>query len=403
MSNAITHPGHTRSEPTAARWLLRMLAQLQCGSIEVSCPDGRKLSFKGKRSGPHADLQLKDWKVCSDLLSRGDIGLAEAFIDGRAHSADLMRLLLLGALNEQALEQAIHGRWWATLAHRLRHLLRPNSRRGSRKNIEAHYDLGNDFYSLWLDPSMTYSSALFEGDPARSLEQAQQAKYARILRKLDAQPRDHILEIGCGWGGFAEFAARAGCRLTGVTISPSQLEYAQRRIKAAGFQGSVDLRLMDYRDLEGQFDHVVSIEMFEAVGERYWPSYFAAVRDRMRPGGRALVQTITIAEEKFERYRTGTDFIQQYIFPGGMLPSPGRFRQEANSQGLAVSEMHGFGLDYAQTLRHWHEQFNAVAQQVQDQGFDRRFMHTWQFYLAYCEAGFRARATNVVQALLTHA
>lgn len=403
MSNVLTHPGPARSEPAAARWLFRMLGQLQCGSIDVSCPDGRKLSFTGARSGPHADLQLKDWQVCSDLLSRGDIGLAEAFIDGRADSADLMQLLLLGALNERAVEQAIHGRWWATLAYRLRHWLRPNSRRGSRRNIEAHYDLGNDFYSLWLDPSMTYSSALFEGDAGRSLTDAQQAKYARILHALDARPGDHILEIGCGWGGFAEFAARAGCRVTGITISPSQLDYAQRRIAAAGLQDSVALQLMDYRDLDGQFDHVVSIEMFEAVGERYWPGYFAAVRERLRPGGRALVQSITIAEEKFERYRAGTDFIQQYIFPGGMLPSPGRFRKEAAAQGLSVCEMHGFGLDYAETLQRWHQQFNAAAQQVQDLGFDPRFMRTWQFYLAYCEAGFRARATDVVQAVLTHA
>ncbi len=403
MNNVLTHPGQPQAEPAAARWLFRLLAQLQCGSIDVTCPDGRKLSFTGARTGPHADLTLKDWQVCSDLLSRGDIGLAEAFIEDRADSADLMQLLLLGALNEQAVEQAIHGRWWATLAYRLRHLLRPNSRRGSRRNIEAHYDLGNDFYSLWLDPSMTYSSALFEGDGGRSLADAQQAKYARILRVLDARPGAHILEIGCGWGGFAEFAARAGCRVTGITISRAQLEYAQRRITAAGLQDSVDLQLIDYRDLTGQFDHVVSIEMFEAVGERYWPGYFAAVRERLRPGGRAVVQSITIAEDKFERYRSGTDFIQQYIFPGGMLPSPSRFKAEAASQGLAIGEMYGFGLDYAETLRRWHVQFNAAALLVQYQGFDQRFMRTWQFYLAYCEAGFRARATDVVQALLTHA
>ena len=403
MSNTLTHTGQSQAEPAAARWLFRLLANLQCGSIEVTCPDGRRLSFTGEHAGPHATLELKDWQVCGDLLSRGDIGLAEAFIAGRAGSTDLMQLLLLGALNEQAVEQAIHGRWWATLAYRLRHMLRSNSRRGSRKNIEAHYDLGNDFYSLWLDPSMTYSSALFEGDNGRSLVDAQAAKYARILRVLDARPGAHILEIGCGWGGFAEFAARAGYRVTGVTISPSQLEYAQRRIAAAGLKDRVELRLMDYRDLDGQFDHVVSIEMFEAVGERYWPGYFAAVRDRLGPGGRAVVQSITIAEEKFERYRSGTDFIQQYIFPGGMLPSTDRFRAVATEQGLAVTGMHGFGLDYAETLRRWHTQFNAAALLVQYQGFDQRFMRTWQFYLAYCEAGFRARATDVVQAVLTRA
>ena len=403
MNNVLTNSTQSQTEPAAARWLFRLLSQLHRGSIELRCPDGRKLSFAGKNPGPHAALTLHDWSVCGDMLSRGDIGLAEAWIAGRADSSDLMQLLLLGALNEQAIEQAIHGRWWATLAYRMRHWLRPNSRRGSRKNIHAHYDLGNDFYRLWLDSGMTYSSALFEGDTTRDLADAQAAKYARILRALDARPGQHILEVGCGWGGFAEQAARAGCRVTGITISPAQLEYAQQRIIAAGLQDRVELKLLDYRDLEGQFDHLVSIEMFEAVGENYWPGYFAMLRDRLRPGGRAVVQSITIADAKFERYRSGTDFIQQYIFPGGMLPSPGRFREVAATQGLAVTEMHDFGLDYAETLRHWHERFNSVASQVQAQGFDERFMRTWRFYLAYCEAGFRARATDVTQALLTHA
>jgi cyclopropane-fatty-acyl-phospholipid synthase len=403
MNNTLTNPVQSQTEPAAARWLFRLLSQLHCGSIELRCPDGRELSFCGKNPGPHAALTLHDWSVCGDMLSRGDIGLAEAYIAGRADSDDLMPLLLLGALNEQAIEQAIHGRWWATLIYRMRHWLRPNSRSGSRKNIHAHYDLGNDFYRLWLDPTMTYSAALFEGEAARSLADAQTAKYARILRALEARPGQHILEVGCGWGGFAEQAARAGCRVTGITISPAQLEYAQQRIAAAGLQDRVELKLLDYRDLVGQFDHVVSIEMFEAVGESYWPGYFAMLRDRLRPGGRAVVQSITIAEAKFERYRSGTDFIQQYIFPGGMLPSQSRFREVAAAQGLAVAEMHDFGLDYAETLRQWHVRFNSVAAQAEAQGFDERFMRTWRFYLAYCEAGFRARATGVVQALLHHA
>lgn len=403
MNNVLSNVIQSQTEPATARWLFRLLSQLYCGSIELRCPDGRNLSFAGKNSGPHAVLTLHDWNVCGDMLSRGDIGLAEAWIAGRADSPDLMQLLLLGALNEQAIEQAIHGRWWATLAYRLRHWLRPNSRRGSRKNIHAHYDLGNDFYRLWLDQGMTYSAALFEGDNKRDLTDAQTAKYARILHALGARPGQHILEVGCGWGGFAEQAARAGCRVTGITLSPAQLEYAQQRIVAAGLQDRVELKLLDYRDLDGQFDHVVSIEMFEAVGESYWPGYFAMLRDRLRPGGRAVVQSITIADAKFERYRSGTDFIQQYIFPGGMLPSPHRFREVAANQGLAVVEMHDFGLDYAETLRHWHERFNSVAAEVEAQGFDQRFMRTWRFYLAYCEAGFRAQATDVTQALLVHA
>jgi cyclopropane-fatty-acyl-phospholipid synthase len=403
MNDTLTDAAPSGNEPSAARWLFRLLEQLRCGSITLRTPDGRHLEFAGARPGPHATLFLTDWQVCSDILSKGDIGLAEAYIAGRATTEDLTQLLLLGALNEQAIEQAIHGRWWATLVYRLRHWLRPNTRAGSRRNIHAHYDIGNDFYRLWLDGTMTYSSALFEDDLSRNLEQAQSAKYARILRELGAQPGDHILEIGCGWGGFAEHAARAGCRITGITVSEAQLDYARARIATAGLQDRVDLRLCDYRDLEGQFDHIASIEMFEAVGERYWPGYFAALRERLKPGGRAVVQTITIAAAKFERYRSGTDFIQQYIFPGGMLPSPERFRAEAAVQGLAVAGMHAFGLDYAETLRRWHRRFDAVAAQVGEQGFDERFIRIWRFYLAYCEAGFRARATDVMQAVLVHA
>jgi len=403
MSNVLTDTAPSGNEPAAARWLFRLLEQLRFGSITLRTPDGRQIEFAGARPGPHATLGLADWQVCSDILRKGDIGLAEAYIAGRARTEDLTQLLLLGALNEQAIEQAIHGRWWATLAYRLRHWLRPNTRAGSRRNIHAHYDIGNDFYRLWLDGTMTYSSALFEGDPSRSLEQAQSAKYARILRELDAKAGDHILEIGCGWGGFAEHAARAGCRVTGVTVSQAQLDFAQARIAAAGLQDRVSLKLCDYRDLGGQFDHIASVEMFEAVGERYWPGYFAALRGRLKPGGRAVVQTITISESKFERYRGGTDFIQQYIFPGGMLPSPQRFRLEAGRQGLATTGMHAFGPDYAETLRRWHRRFDAVATEVDALGFDERFMRTWRFYLAYCEAGFRAGATDVVQAVLEHA
>lgn len=403
MSDALTGTSTCGEAPAAARWLLRMLAQLQCGRLTLHSPDGRKFDCAGRQPGPRAVLHLADWQVFDDILRKGDIGLAEAYIAGRARSEDLVQLLLLGALNEQAIEQAIHGRWWATLAYRLRHWLRPNTRSGSRRNIHAHYDIGNDFYRLWLDPSMTYSSALFEGELQRSLEQAQAAKYARILRELGAGPGQHILEIGCGWGGFAEQAARAGCRVTGITVSQAQLEFARSRMAAAGLQDRVELKLLDYRDLDGQYDHIASIEMFEAVGERYWPGYFAAIRERLKPGGRAVVQTITIAEAKFERYRRGTDFIQQYIFPGGMLPSKDRFGAEAAAQGLRLSAMHAFGADYAETLRRWHECFEKVTPQVQGLGFDGRFMRTWRFYLAYCEAGFRAGATDVMQATLAHA
>jgi cyclopropane-fatty-acyl-phospholipid synthase len=384
--------------PAAARFLFNRLSQLRCGSLELVCPGGARLAFPGLAPGPHASLELGDWDVCGEMLRRGDIGCAETYIDGRWRSDDLTALLTLAAFNERAVERALHGSRWATFAYRLRHWLRANTRGGSRRNIHAHYDLGNDFYRLWLDRGMTYSAALFGGDAALDLERAQRAKYERILDRLGAGPGDRILEIGCGWGGFAEHAAASrGCRVTGVTVSQAQLDYARRRIDAAGLGDRVALELRDYRDLEGRYDHVVSIEMFEAVGERYWPRYFEAVRAALKPGARALVQTITIAESKFERYRSGTDFIQQYIFPGGMLPSASRFEREAARAGLDTEGCHRFGLDYAETLKRWHARFDAAAGAVRALGFDERFLRLWRFYLAYCEAGFRAGSTDVMQ------
>lgn len=403
MSSQWTERAPWRIDPPAVRWMLRLLSNLACGRLDLTLPDGRVLTFNGHAPGPHATLHLGDWRVCSDILQKGDIGLAECYIDGRAGTDDLVSLLLLAARNSEALEQAVHGRWWATLVYRLRHWLRPNTRAGSRRNIHAHYDLGNPFYALWLDESMTYSAALFGGDASRTLADAQQAKYRRILRELDVRPGDHILEIGCGWGGFAEVAAGAGCRVTGITISREQFDYAQDRLRRAGLQDLVTLQLADYRDITGSFDHVVSIEMFEAVGERYWPAFFSTVKARLKPGGRAVVQTITIADSKFDRYRQGTDFIQQYIFPGGMLPSPRRFDAEVGQAGLVSEARHAFGIDYATTLNHWHQRFNTVEPVVRAQGFDDRFIRTWRFYLAYCEAGFRTAATDVMQFTLRHA
>ncbi|MDP2239561.1 MAG: cyclopropane-fatty-acyl-phospholipid synthase family protein [Burkholderiales bacterium] len=390
--------GHDATPPFAARLLFRMFDHLRSGSLDVMSPDGRYHAFPGQLPGTHASLELRDWAVCADILRRGDIGFAEAYFNGRWDSEDLTALLTLAADNQPVIERALHGSWWAMLAYRIRHLLRANTRSGSRRNIHAHYDLGNDFYRLWLDGSMTYSAALFEGTPGRSLEAGQTAKYQRILDRLQMQPGDHVLEIGCGWGGFAEHAAATrGCRVTGVTVSQAQLDFARARIAARGLQHLVELKLCDYRDLDGQFDHVVSIEMFEAVGERYWPRFFRALRDRLAPGGRALVQTITIADAKFERYRSGTDFIQQYIFPGGMLPSPARFEQVAADAGLATGERLMFGIDYAHTLSRWHRNFLRAAADIEALGFDARFMRLWRFYLSYCEAGFRSGSTDVMQ------
>lgn len=403
MNNALTDSAPSGNEPSAARWLYRLLERLHCGSITLRTPDGRTLEFAGDRPGPHATLALADWEVCSDILKKGDIGLAEAWIAGRADSEDLMQLLLLGALNEQAIEQAIHGRWWATLVYRLRHWLRPNTRAGSRRNIHAHYDIGNDFYRLWLDAGMTYSSALFEGDAGRTLEQAQQAKYRRILDELALPAGAAVLEIGCGWGAFAELAAADGLRVKGLTLSTEQLAWARGRLAAADAAGLASFELQDYRDERGRHDGVVSIEMFEAVGEAYWPAYFDTVKRSLKAGGRAVVQTILIDDALFDRYRTGSDFIQQYVFPGGMLPSARRFTEAAARAGLAVTAAEHFGPDYAETLKRWRIAFHAEADAVRKLGFDERFMRIWHFYLAYCEAGFHAGSIDVAQFRLEHA
>jgi cyclopropane-fatty-acyl-phospholipid synthase len=390
--------------PRAARILFAVLAGLRHGHLEVVTPDGQRLRFAGAQPGPRATFALRDWSVCAEILRSGDIGFARAWLARRWETPDLAALLTLAAVNRAALEGAVYGRWWGKLAYRLRHLLRANTRAGSRRNIHAHYDLGNAFYARWLDPSMTYSAALFEADPARSLEQAQRAKYERILARLDPSPGQHILEIGCGWGGFAEYAARTrGCRVHGITVSQRQLEYARQRIERAGLGGLVSLELCDYRDVQGRFDHVVSIEMFEAVGERYWPVYFAALARRLAPGGRAMLQTIVIADELFERYRRSTDFIQQYVFPGGMLPCPSVLERHIRDAGLALRDRFAFGEGYARTLRCWQAAFEAAWPQLRAEGLDERFGRLWRFYLAYCEAGFRAGATDVLQLEISHA
>jgi cyclopropane-fatty-acyl-phospholipid synthase len=339
-----------------------------------------------------------DWRVFRDAMSGGDTAFAEGYLRGDWASPDPAALLTLLTRNRDAIESALYGGFWGGLLYRLKHLLNANTRRGSRRNIAAHYDLGNDFYRLWLDPSMSYSSALFDGDFSLSLEAAQTAKYRCILERLRPVPGARILEIGCGWGGFAEMAARDyGCHVTGLTLSREQLDYATERLARAGLAGRAELRFQDYRDLDGQFDHVVSIEMVEAVGELWWSDYFRAVAAALKPGGRAIIQSITIADALFERYRKGTDFIQQYIFPGGMLPSPSRFRAEAASAGLELTDAHAFGPDYAETLRRWRASFMAQLPAVRGQGFDERFLRMWEFYYCYCEASFDSGCTDVYQ------
>ncbi|HEY8026776.1 MAG TPA: cyclopropane-fatty-acyl-phospholipid synthase family protein [Burkholderiaceae bacterium] len=382
--------------PPQAKLALAMLAKLKHGALHLRLPNGQTMHF-GDLSQP-VTLELKNWDICAAALKSGDIGFAETFIAGSWSTDNLAGLIALFIRNRDAIEAMIYGKWWGNLFYRIKHLFNRNSRTGSRKNIHAHYDIGNDFYQLWLDDSMTYSSALFSGEPGETLQQAQTAKYRRLLGELNLEPGQQVLEIGCGWGGFAEIAAREGGQhVTGLTLSTEQLEFAQRRLLAAGLSQQADLRLQDYRDTSGTFDAIASIEMFEAVGEAYWPDYFACIARNLKSGGRACVQTIVIADELFERYRTGTDFIQQYIFPGGMLPCPAAFRKQAEDQGLRVVNQLAFGLDYARTLQQWYETFKAQLHAVREQGFDDRFLRTWEFYLAYCEAGFRAQSLDVVQ------
>lgn len=396
----LTLPART---PAAARHLLRMLQSLRVGVLDVQLPDGSQARFGVPRAGePQAAIRLADWGVCSAALKSGDIGFAEAFIEGRWASPDVVALLELFLANRDALESAIFGSWWGSLLYRARHLLNRNSRRGSRKNIHAHYDIGNPFYRLWLDESMNYSSALFEGDLTRPTADAQLAKVRRALRECELQPGQRMLEIGCGWGALAETAAAEfGARVVGVTLSDEQLAFAQERMARHGLADRVDLRLQDYRDIARTdaepFDAIASIEMFEAVGRAYWGDYFRTLRERLKPGGRACIQSITIRDDLFDRYVRSTDFIQQYIFPGGLLPSAATFKAEAERAGLEVVREFAFGADYAETLRRWRVAFLARDGQVRRLGFDTRFMRIWEFYLAYCEAAFATGNTNVVQ------
>jgi cyclopropane-fatty-acyl-phospholipid synthase len=371
-----------------------LLENLQGGLLEIRLPDGSTSLFGDGEHG--VTLHVHDETMFSRVLARGDIGLAEAYLDGLWEAPDLTALLTLLANNRAVLKKALYGSWRQLLAARVRHWLNRNNRAGSRRNIMAHYDLGNDFYRLWLDPTMSYSAAIYRDGQADSLASAQHAKYQRILQRLQAKPGERVLEIGCGWGGFAELAVQSGLQLTGLTLSPAQLDWAKQRVPQA------DLRLQDYRDTAEQFDHVVSIEMFEAVGERWWPSYFQTVAKALKPGGKAVIQSITIGDDLFPAYRKGTDFIQQYIFPGGMLPSRSAFRRAAAKAGLVVQQEYAFGLDYARTLAEWRHAFETNWPQIQQLGFDETFRRLWRLYLCYCEAGFKAGNIDVVQFELAH-
>ena len=409
-SHTIPSPIHTdtpKRAPAAARLVIAMLRKIQHGSLRLHLP-GEQVLLLGDAvaQGHHAELRVQDWRVFAAILRGGDIAFAEAFMDGTVTSPHLPTLLKLMVLNRDALATAIYGTWWGSLIDRVLHLFRSNSKRQARKNIAAHYDLGNAFYTLWLDNCMSYSAALFDSpytaqaadDDAR-LAAAQAAKYQRVLDELALPLGATVLEIGCGWGGFAEAAARAGHSSTGLTLSTEQLSYAKTRADTGGWGDKAEFKLQDYRDEAhaGGYAGIASIEMFEAVGEPYWPSYFECIARNLQANGRACVQTIVIDNALFERYRTGTDFIQRYIFPGGMLPSPAVFAAQAERAGLRVTKQHAFGLDYARTLAVWRARFMRQLDAVRAQGYPERFIRMWEFYLAYCEAGFVAGDINVVQ------
>ncbi len=400
----------------SARAVFGLLGKLQHGSLDLRSPWGSQ-QFHGSAS-PTAErrsaadlracMHLHDQAIFDRVLKGGDIGLAESYVDGDWTTPDLRALLELFMRNRESLERAVYGSRFGTLAYRLTHWLRRNTRRGSRRNVQAHYDLGNDFYAAWLDPTMNYSSAWFGGDEALTLPEAQHRKVWRTLDEVGVAPGSSLLEIGCGWGAVAEAATLRGAQVVGVTLSHEQLAYAQRRLRAIGQQGHADLRLQDYRDLATEadatghrYDGIVSIEMFEAVGRAFWPSYFDTLKRCLKPGGRACVQSIVIRDDLFERYVDSTDFIQQYIFPGGLLPSAEIFRAEAAKHGLRVVNELAFGEDYARTLADWRQSFNAERQHIESLGYDERFMRLWDFYLAYCEAAFATGQTNVVQFTLS--
>ncbi len=393
-----------QTAPRATQVFIALLQKIRRGALHLTLPDGSQHHFGDAHLGVQARLHLHDEGVCEALLARGDIGFGETYIEGRWSSPDVAALIQLAVQNRAEFASLLGGNALRVAWYRLKHVLRRNTRAGSRKNILAHYDLGNAFYAHWLDGSMTYSSALFAGDHRQTLQQAQSQKYSRIANQLGLHPAARVLEIGCGWGGFAEAAiGRYGAQLDGVTLSPSQLSFAQARLKKLGLAERANLTLTDYRDVRGHYDFIVSIEMFEAVGEAYWPTYFAALKRLLKPNGKAMVQTITIADAQFASYRKGTDFIQQYIFPGGMLPSLEKFTEHAQAAGLRVVEAHPFGADYAHTLRHWRAEFEARWHDIAPLGFDEKFRRLWHFYLAYCEGGFDAGATNVYQIQLEHA
>ena len=384
------------------RFLLAILSNLHCGRLTLTLPDGSQHQFSGAMSGPDSDLTIHTESALRRLLHDGKMGFCEAFMDGEASSQSLPTLIELAVLHDKYLENALKTNIFRQAGLRLFHMLRRNNKLGSAKNIAHHYDIGNSFYQAWLDPTMTYSSAVFDSE-TDDLTTAQLNKYKRLAELADIQSGDRVLEIGCGWGGFAKFVSQhIGAHVTGITISQAQLAYAKASLAEAGLQNKVDLKLMDYRDLQGRFDKIVSIEMFEAVGQAYWPVYFDTISRMLKSGGRAVIQSITIDHDAFQSYRDQPDFIQRYIFPGGMLPSMPMLQTPVAQAGLELVAENGYASDYARTLQEWRARFLAAWPALAGDKFDNRFKRMWELYLAYCEGGFRAGMIDVKQILLMH-
>ena len=382
--------------------LVRLARHLPVGSIRIIGPDGHMHKVAGPNPGPHAELHIHNERCIRRFMIGGMLGFNEAYLDEDWSSPDITALFDYALANEKAMSDVLQGKGWYRFLSGLGHMFRRNTRKGSRKNISAHYDLGNAFYKAWLDPSMTYSSALFADpdrpDPAENLTTAQARKYDHLAQQLQLTEGMHVLEVGCGWGGFAEYAAsERGLTVTGLTLSKEQLDFAQERIAQKGLQDKVVFKLQDYRDEKGIYDGIASIEMFEAVGEKYWPKYFETLRKCLKPGGSATLQIITVRDDRWDIYRRGVDFIQKYIFPGGMLPSPSALLTEVDRAGLQFQKSIEFGQSYSQTLRRWYQDFNKKWDQVADLGFDSRFRRMWNLYLTSCASTFASGNCDVTQ------
>ncbi|WP_295315452.1 cyclopropane-fatty-acyl-phospholipid synthase family protein [Roseobacter sp.] len=374
-----------------------MAQEMNNGRIDFVLPDGRVFRAEGHSPGPVAEMEIHNDELFARLIREGDLGFCDAYLDAWWSTPDLQAFMDLVHADNEGVYDGFPGMALVRNYEKLRFWLQRNHKGQARKNISYHYDLGNEFYRLWLDDTMTYSSALFRTGQ-ESTENAQIAKYKSLVDEMGAQPGDHILEIGCGWGGFAEYAARErGLKVTGLTISEEQFKYARERIEKAGLSDLVNFKLQDYRDERGTYDGVASIEMFEAVGEKYWPVYFETLRDRLKPGKTATLQIITVADRRWQVYKRGVDFIQKYIFPGGMLPSPGALKTQIHRAGLGVERSVEFGHSYSITLRRWHETFNEKWDQISGMGFDDRFRRMWNFYLTSCAATFDSTNCDVTQ------